>query len=260
MKEFLENTVVVTWIAPIITGIVVIIITTLFGKIISIWWKNRAFIRKVESANEKYINNVLPYMIQEIEVDAKMLYSIKKAITIEYNVAEKYLYTNEQICNLIILNISNTRFLTEINKARLINNVLEIFGRIGNSIIREEEKETKVKISKRYPLATFVIGIVFSLVVYCISPEKIDDPNSLVQLLIIFGMLVSISSILFLWLSILSESDKQLSIDIIDAGLFGSTFSAMSAILMTINEVLFGKKPEKRESKKDISDDKKSLP
>ena len=124
MEDFLKNSIVITWVAPIITGVIVVIITTIIGRILSVWWKNRSFLRKLERANEKYINNILPYMIQEIEIDSEVLYSIKSAIAIEYQIAEKYLFSNEQIRNQIVLNISNTTFLAEINKTKLINNVI----------------------------------------------------------------------------------------------------------------------------------------
>lgn len=63
MRDFFENTIVISWIAPIITGVVVVIITSIVGKILSMWWKNRAFVRRVNGANEKYINNILPYIV-----------------------------------------------------------------------------------------------------------------------------------------------------------------------------------------------------
>lgn len=242
MKDFLENAVVATWVAPIITGIIVIIISTLFGKLISIWWKNRTFVKKVERANEKYMENVLPYMIQEIIIDNRILDSIKKAISLEYKVPEKYLYSNEQICNLIILNISNTRFLTEFNKARLINSVLEVFEQIGQSTYVEEEKVTKVKANKLYPFMCFVIGVILSIVVYFISPGKVDDPNSLVQVMFIFGILISMTSLLFLWVSILSDIDKKINVTIGDSGIVGSVYSALNTSILALHEIIFGKK------------------
>ncbi len=242
MKDFFENAVVATWIAPIITGIIVIIITTLFGKLIAIWWKNRTFVRKVERANEKYIENILPYMIQEIVIDNKILDSIKKAISLEYKIPEKYLYTNEQICNLIILNISTTRFLTEFNKARLIDSVLQVFEKIGQSTYVEEEKNAKVKTNKIYPFLCFAFSMALSIILYISSPEKVDDPNSLAQVLFVLGILISMTSILFLWVSILAEIENKVSINIEDYGIVGSVYSAFSAFSRTLTEILFGKR------------------
>lgn len=39
------NTIITTWIAPIVTGVIVVVVTTGIGKIVSIWWKNRTFLK-----------------------------------------------------------------------------------------------------------------------------------------------------------------------------------------------------------------------
>lgn len=39
------NTIITTWIASIVTGVIVVVITTGIGKIVSIWWKNRTFLK-----------------------------------------------------------------------------------------------------------------------------------------------------------------------------------------------------------------------
>ncbi len=59
------NTIITTWIASIVTGVIVVVITTGIGKIVSIWWKNRTFLKNRDRGNEKYIDNILPYMIQK---------------------------------------------------------------------------------------------------------------------------------------------------------------------------------------------------
>lgn len=91
------NTIITTWIAPIVTGVIVVVVTTGIGKIVSIWWKNRTFLKNRDRGNEKYIDNILPYMIQKIDVDVDFIISVKNAISIQFNLQEKYLYTNEQL-------------------------------------------------------------------------------------------------------------------------------------------------------------------
>lgn len=244
MKEFFENTIIATWVAPIITGVIVVILTTIVGKIVSIWWKNRTFIRKVESANEKYINNILPYMIQKMEIDINILLSIKSAIAKEYQVAEKYLYTNEQIRDQIILSISDTRFMTEIHKLELIQNVLEVFNNIGNAIecAEDEINIKRRKISKKYPLIALIVAMIFTLIVYAINPEEFNNPNSLAQALGIIGILTSLLNATMLWLLILDDTSTRISVGITDFGLFGITFNVVEALNSTIFEILFGKR------------------
>lgn len=163
-NNFFENTLVINWIAPIITGIIVVILTSVLGKILSIWWKNRAFIRKRDSANEKYINNVLPYMIQQIEISRDVLYSIKKAIAAEYQIAEKYLFKNEEIRNSIVLSISNTRFMTEANKINMINGVIRFFNEIGeDKITKEIKREDNMQIPVERYTYSEINGIVIPI-------------------------------------------------------------------------------------------------
>ena len=248
MEGFLKNGIVITWIAPIVTGVVVVIITTIIGRILSVWWKNRSFLRKLERANEKYMNNILPYMIQEIEIDGEILYSIKSAIAIEYQIAEKYLFSNEQIRDQIVLNISNTRFLTEINKSRLINNVIRVFGEIGsNNEAKEETKKINTKlINKKYPFISFLAGLIFSLLIYFINPEKVDDPNSIIQLLLFLGILISLGSVFILWVLILFDKSVEVYIDISSNGIFGSIVYVMETITNSILELFFGKQNNRK--------------
>ena len=65
------NTIITTWIAPIVTGVIVVVVTTGIGKIVSIWWKNRTFLKNRDRGNEKYIDNINVFVtyknFQELE-------------------------------------------------------------------------------------------------------------------------------------------------------------------------------------------------
>lgn len=246
MRTFFEDTIVISWIAPIVTGLIVVVITSIIGRILSIWWKNRAFIRKVNGANEKYINNILPYMIQKINLSKEVLYSIKSAISMEYQVAMKYMYNNEQIRNQIILNISNTRFLTENNKIELIDNVMKVFNEIGSSIEEKTVTKRKKSLDKKYPMISLISGLIFVLVICGENSDKIDNPNSVVQLLIALAFMIIVVSMLILWLLILDDMTISMKIDIIDGGILGITNEAMRALSKTIYEVFFGEKKKNK--------------
>lgn len=244
MEDFFENTLVISWIAPIITGIIVVVLTSIIGRILAIWWKGRAFVRKRDGANEKYINNILPYMIQELEINSQILYSIKSAIAIEYQIAEKYLYSNEEIKNHIVLSISNTRFITETNKLKLINSVISFFDLIGEEKISiEADKVNRKKgIEKKYPLLSLIGSLVFLAVIYTVNPDKVDDPNSMVQILLFIGIIVLSVSTLILWLSVLEDSARDISIEILDTGIFGMTLKVIQSIGETAFGILYGRK------------------
>lgn len=241
MKDFFENTIVISWIAPIITGLIVIIITT-GCKVILIWWKNRALIRNVNGANEKYINNILPYMIQEIDLGEGVLYSIKNAISLEYQVAMKYMYTNEQIRNQIILKISNTRFMTENDKAKLINNVMEIFNNIGNSIEEKTITKKKRRIDKKYPTISMIAGLIFMVIICVTNTDKIDDPTSVVQVLVAVDLIIIIISMLILWELILDDMTTSIKVDIADDGIVGIMNQVVQAFGNAVHNIFFGEK------------------
>ena len=177
------NHIITTWIAPVVTGVIVVVVTTGMGKIIAIWLKNKTFLKNRDRANEKYIDNILPYMIQKIDINADFVTSVKNAISIQFNLQEKYLYTNEQLKNQIILSISDSKFITELQKFELTQHVQRTFENIGNDIEKVEitKKEEKT-ISKKYPIIMLVISLCFTLIVYAICPEKADNPNSVALL------------------------------------------------------------------------------
>ena len=247
LSSFFANTLVISWIAPIITGVVVVILTTIVGKFITIWWKSREFIRKRDDANQKYINNIIPYMIQEMEINSRILSSIKSAIAAEYQIAEKYLYTNEEIRDNIVLSISNTRFVAETNKLSLINNVIQVFNKIGEEkIISEDNEYSKKKvIDKKYPFITLLCSLVFLLVVYGINPDKIDDPSSSVQILLFIGIIFLLTSGVMLWVSVLGRSSLDISLQILDFGLINLMTDFTGSLGKTMVNLLYGSKRKK---------------
>lgn len=244
MEDFFENTLVISWIAPIITGVIVVVLTSIIGRILTIWWKGRAFVRKRDGANEKYVNNILPYMIQELEINSQILYSIKSAIASEYQIAEKYLYSNEEIKNYIVLSISNTRFITEINKLKLINSVISFFDLIGEekNIIEVDKDNKKRGIEKKYPLLSLISSLVFLAVIYIANPDKVDDPNSMVQILLFVGVMVLLASTLILWLSVMEGSARDINVELIDTGIIGMTMKVVQSIGETAFGILYGRK------------------
>ena len=94
--------------------------------------KNRTFLKNRDRGNEKYIDNILPYMIQKIDVDVDFIISVKNAISIQFNLQEKYLYTKRATKKIkIILSISDSKFMTELHKSELIQHVQSTFKNIG---------------------------------------------------------------------------------------------------------------------------------
>lgn len=243
LEKMDSNTIITTWIAPVVTGVIVVVITTGIGKIVSIWWKNRTFLKNRDRANEKYIDNVLPYMIQRISVDVDFVISVKKAISVQFNLQEKHLYTNEQLKNQIILSISDSKFMPELQKSELIQHVQSTFKNIGNDAEKVEDlRKEERKISKKYPMIMLIISVCFTMIVYMVNPEKVDDPNSIAQLLAVMGIIFSLGSASSLWMILLSESTNKINIEIAHSGIIGATYTVVQALVSTISEILYGKK------------------
>lgn len=244
------NTIITTWIAPIVTGVIVVVVTTGIGKIVSIWWKNRTFLKNRDRGNEKYIDNILPYMIQKIDVDVDFIISVKNAISIQFNLQEKYLYTNEQLKNQIILSISDSKFMTELHKSELIQHVQSTFKNIGNDIekvevLKKEERRT----SKKYPMMMLIISVCFTLIVYAICPEKVvalPNENRAPKRAKTCAILLGSST---LWMMLLSESTNKINVEIADSGIIGATYTVVQALASTIVEILYGKKKDTDDNK-----------
>lgn len=239
------NTFITTWVAPVVTGVIVVVITTGIGKIVSIWWKNRTFVRNRDRANEKYIDNILPYMIQKIDVNADFVASVKNALSMQFNLQAKHLYSNEQLKNQIILSISDSKFMTELQKSDLIQYVQSTFKNIGQDIEKVEvSRKEERRANKKYPILMLVISVCCTLIVYAIYPEKVDDPNSFAHSLAILGGLFSLGSAATLWMMLLSESTNKINIEIADSGIIGAAYTVVKDVVSTITEILLGKKKD----------------
>ena len=112
LKPILTNQIIVDWISPIITGLIIVIIPALIAK----FFKNKNLIKNINFVNNKIIDTIRPFIIQRIEIDSKFISNIRNAIIKENNIKEKYIYNELDIRNKLLLDISETRFLKENEK------------------------------------------------------------------------------------------------------------------------------------------------
>ena len=112
-------------------------------------------------------------------------------------------------------------------------------------VLKKEERRT----SKKYPMMMLIISVCFTLIVYAICPEKVDDPNSIAQVLALFGALFSLGSATTLWMMLLSESTNKINVEIADSGIIGATYTVVQALASTIVEILYGKKKDTDDNK-----------
>ncbi len=137
---FLRNEVIIQWIAPIIGTIIVLIAIKLFMD----RYKSKSVISIINIANNRFIDAVRPFFIQEIEINMKIVNNIRNAIKREYCADDNMLYTIEQLEEQIILDISETKYLTEERKKELIHNVYSKFDNLKTEEKGEPEEQTEL--------------------------------------------------------------------------------------------------------------------
>ncbi len=169
INNFLKNDILINWIAPIIGTIIVVIAIKLFME----RNKSKAVIGIINIANNRFIDAIRPFFIQEIEINMKLINNIRNAIKREYCADDNMLYTIAQLEEQIILDISETKYLTEERKKELIHNVYGKFDELKNEIPEshtEEQTElikseiNRLKSSNSRLLILFILVIMMTII------------------------------------------------------------------------------------------------
>ncbi len=164
-----KNDIMINWIAPIIGMIIVVIAIKLFVE----RNKSKAVIGIINIANNRFIDAIRPFFIQEIEINMKLINNIRNAIKREYCADDNMLYTIEQLEEQIILDISETKYLTEERKKELIHNVYVKFDELKNEVQEsrtEEQTElikseiNRLKTSNTRLLILFILIIMMTII------------------------------------------------------------------------------------------------
>lgn len=215
IKPILTNQIVVDWIAPIITGLIVVAIPAILAK----FFRNKSFQKSINLVNSKIIDTIRPFIIQRIEITPDFISGVRVAIIKENSIKEKYIYTEIEIRNKILLDISETRFLAEKEKQELIEFTNKIFGKFSKTLSKtkandEELEEQKLKwIQKITYLICFVASLVTMLIAYIIKPvgENLED-----NVVIILTLITAIVSMALLFSEQFFYEPIDFSIKLID--------------------------------------------
>lgn len=195
IEPFLTNSVIETWIAPIITAIVTAIVIHIGSSFI----RNKKKQKAINEANEKILNSIRPFIIQQIPITQEQIISIKNAVVLTTKLNPYELYTMDEIKDRLILDISETRFLKEIDKNKLFEVISDIFKE--EQTIDEDENsekniadETNVEknLNKMYDLLDFyTFMVVFELILFSIV-AMFNISNEFLNnfLLTLFGCIV----------------------------------------------------------------------
>ncbi len=169
IANFLRNDIMIEWIAPIIGTIIVMIAIKLFMD----RYKSKSVISIINIANNRFIDAIRPFFIQEIEINMKLVNNIRNAIKREYCADDNMLYTIEQLEEQIILDISETKYLTEERKKELIHNVYSKFDNLKTEAQEkpaEEQTElirteiNRLKNSNSRLLVLFILVIMMTII------------------------------------------------------------------------------------------------
>lgn len=196
LKPILTNQIIVDWISPIITGLIIVIIPALIAK----FFKNKNLIKNINFVNNKIIDTIRPFIIQRIEIDSKFISNIRNAIIKENNIKEKYIYNELDIRNKLLLDISETRFLKENEKKSLIEFTYHIFenyneNQINCKINNEEILEKKQQnLLIKLNVIIMIISLFTMLIVYIITPEIEKIENNIIVIMSMVALILSFAS------------------------------------------------------------------
>lgn len=211
IKGYLKNEIVVNWIAPIITGLIVIAIPAGLAKIIRI----RSDIKKVNDANNRYLNCIRPYIIQKINISSKLISDLRSVVVDESDLKNKYVYSEIQLRNKLIMDITESKYIDEINKYELIGFTYRIFKEFEDNnagrIVENDKTFKKFNFKNNYFI--FIISLLILTIVSLFDKdgtESLENPAALFSCIIcIFSILISLASaILNLFRSEVSQSKE----------------------------------------------------
>jgi len=190
IKSFLTNNIIVAWVAPIFAAVVAPVII----RIITVRRKNKEFLKRVDSANGEILDTIRPFVIQRINLDKTEIHGIRKAVANKNGIQEKYLYSDFEIMNQLIYSIATTRFITEEDKKRLSENIIKMFPAV-NEIENEKNAGIKknVNIKGGIVQVILIVGLlVFSLIAYNINPQKAEDSNSVLAIIVVLPIMAAL--------------------------------------------------------------------
>ena len=177
IKDFLTNPIVVNWIAPIITGLIVLAIPTIFINFLRI----RKDSKKVYEVNRRYLDAIRPYIIQKISINDKFITDIRNGIIKESNIKDKYVYTPIELKNKLILDITESNYINETNKKELLDFTYNAFKNFDvehkNDLKQEVQKSAHLTINKL--LIIFILSFISCIIIWIFNGEKTDLTNSI---------------------------------------------------------------------------------
>ena len=206
VKSFLTNEIVINWVAPIITGLIVVAIPAGIIKIIQL----KKDERKIHDANKRFLNSIRPYIIQGININSNFISDIRKVIVQESGVKDKFIYSEYDLRNKLIMDINESVYIDEKNKEKLINFTYETFKSFDNTKsleskeVNEESKKVKFLHNMIFaPTITFIMSVIMMILISIFDNNNLElTENPIFALPFLLGFLSSIVIILSMILNL----------------------------------------------------------
>jgi len=208
LLELLKNEIIVNWIAPIITGLIITGASSLIVKI----FKDKRDEKIINTANERFVRTILPFIIQKIECEGTYISDVRSVIVKESRLKDKYVCQEIELRNKLIMDISESKYINEENKKELIAFTYKIFKRY------EKKEENKIKeekpLKKNYNMITITLIMLIVIAEAMIIIINILDTGTLrpeENILYIIPLLLGIVSIMSgLIIIVLNSSESKL--------------------------------------------------
>lgn len=171
IMPFLENSIVIAWIAPIVTTLV----TTIIIKKISLINDSKV----ISTANQDCINTILLSAKKNLEIDIEFIHSVRSALALELGVPERKLYSDSVLRDVLVNHLAKDTSISSNDRLYLINKTLLVFN---NEISGKSENGKAITVSKKhrkYLLVIIIISFAVSIIIYVSNPAKASDPNSI---------------------------------------------------------------------------------
>lgn len=246
IASFLTNNIIMIWVAPIVTGLIVAIIV----KVLSI---NKSK-KEIKRANLEYKNAILPYVLQKIYLGETVLHAIRDAISKETGILKKHLYSDQELMNMLIFDITKTQFSTENGKKELIDHICNMFS-FDKDKDEEIERGKEKKSNNLMAILSTCIGmfcIICILFIYSKDPQALNDANEAASIITAFLLIFSVMSFFITFMHM------PVIFDFYDKGIFGIINELEESIIDSINSILFGRLRHKNNNEEKNSDEERN--
>lgn len=205
IKNFLTNQIVVNWIAPIITGLIVVAIPTFLIRVFQL----RKDKRKVDDANQRYLNSIRPYIIQKIHIDKRFISDVRRVIVKESCIKEKYIYTEIELRDKLILDITEDNYINEMDKKELFDFTYDVFKEFSEEQVSNKDV-SKNKVKSFMIIDKYIIVLIISLVI-CTIIQMTSEEGADLNKNMTFGLsyIVAFFSLCITLMSYLNISFKS---------------------------------------------------